>query len=578
MTTSRKTLSVILEGHGDVRLTQNDYLATGGEGTVFRHGGFVIKVYLDSKKMQREGMTEKIRLLASIRHPYIVSPRGIVTDMHGQAIGFFMNHVDGEPLPRIFTNAFWTRNGFAIDHASTLIDRMRDTLQAAHGSGAILVDANEMNWLTMFGGIYGKPEPRVIDVDSWAIGRWPATVIMPSVRDWHTSGFGRESDWFAWGIVSFQVYTGIHPYKGGLDGFKPGELERRMRENASVFSPGIRLNAAVRDFSTIPGKLFDWYKATFQHGQRTIPPSPFDKGFATAHIAQTKRMFVGANSLVVYEKIFDQSGDPALRIFPCGAVLLRSGMVFDLTLKTRIAHAAGSGSEVISVIRGWLVAEMKDGNVWTRFIERSGLTEHVLRSPVRGTSIVRFDNRLFVVTENGLTELCVTILGKPVLSVGQTWGALPNSTRWFDGIGVQDTFGAIYLIAPFGDQACAHIRVRELDGLTPLSAKAGNRFATIVASDQSGAYRKFEFSFGERYDDYRLWESGTDHADLNIAILPRGVCATIINDGILDIFVPRTGALKKVTDRSLNTRMALDRIEENVVYIENGALWQVRLK
>ncbi len=579
MTTTQKTIAVVLEGHGPARLDQANYVATGGEGSVFRHGGFIVKIYLDRRKMRRDGMTEKLGVLSGIRHPYVVSPRGIVTDGHGEAIGFYMDRCDGEPFPRVFTNAFRSRSGFDDRHASILVDRMRETVLAAHGSGAIMADANEMNWIAMFGNAYKKPEPRAIDIDSWAIGRWPARVIMPSIRDWHHAGRpDRETDWFAWGIVSFQVYAGIHPYKGSLDGYAPGDLERRLKDNMSVFSKGIRLNSAVRDFSVIPGKLLDWYIATFQHGQRHAPPSPFDSGFATARIAETKRVFAGKGALVVYERLYEGSRDPVIRTYPCGVLLLQSGAACDLACGQRIAVGVGSDAEVIGIPEGWLIAQPEHGSLKITFVDRKTFVEHGLASPVRGHKVIRSENRLFAVTDGGLTELRVTVLGKPLCSAGETWRTLRNATRWFDGIGIQDVFGSTYLIIPFGERSCAQVRVQALDALVPIAAKAGSAFATVIASDRNGAYRKLEFSFGAGYADYRLWESGTDRAELNVAILPRGVCATIVNDGELDIFVPGTGKLNRVMDGAIRADMSLDRIGEKVTYIDKGSLWQMRLK
>ncbi len=107
----------------------------------------------------------------------------------------------------------------------------------AHQQGAILVDANELNWLM---NRTTEPEPRIVDVDSWQLGtKWPARVIMPSIRDWHTHGFNEESDWFSYAIVTFQVFSGIHPYRGRHDGYSNNEIERRMKDNVSVFNKDV---------------------------------------------------------------------------------------------------------------------------------------------------------------------------------------------------------------------------------------------------------------------------------------------------------------------------------------------------
>src|SRR3989344_4828524 len=264
---------VILEGKGPLTLRQNDYLATGGEGTVYKVNGMAIKLYTDSDKMIRDNITGKIKKLSAFVHPYISIPQGLVF-FANKPIGFYMPFVEGEPLSRIFTNDF----------------RMREVVRFAHDNGAILVDPNEFNWLAYLKG-NDKPEPRIIDVDSWVLGKMPASVaIMPSIRDWHTKGFNQLSDWFSWGVVTFQVFVGIHPYKGTLDGFAMNNMEARMKAKASVFSKGIRLNRAVRNFSCIPDALLNWYEEVFQTEKRSAPPLSFDTPVAKAAVVMNVKI------------------------------------------------------------------------------------------------------------------------------------------------------------------------------------------------------------------------------------------------------------------------------------------------
>jgi len=358
-TTRMGNRQVVLEGRGKVTLRQNDHIATGGEGSVFRLSGTAIKVYTDPKKMRLDDMADKIKALTVLAHPYIMAPDGLVLDEHGNPIGLYMPYVEGEPFSRVFTNDYRTRSGFSDDDASMLVSRTQDVVRFAHGRKAIIVDGNELSWLLVVGG--DGPEPRIIDVDSWSIGRWPPKVIMPSIRDWHTNDFNEASDWFSWGIVSFQIYTGIHPYKGTLDGYKRGGLERRMKDNASVFAQGVRLNQNVRDFLCIPSKLLDWYVDTFQHGMRVIPPSPFDVGAGYTKRAIVARTIITTAGVLVYDKLYDDTRDPALRIFPCGVVLLESGSLYDLGSKREIGTVQSRDCEVVRQNGHWLVSDW-DGN------------------------------------------------------------------------------------------------------------------------------------------------------------------------------------------------------------------------
>jgi hypothetical protein len=587
MKIDRKT-KVILEGRGTLTLRPNDHEATGGEGSVYIKGDTALKLYQDPRqKMGWNRIPEKIAFFQKSKNQYIVAPEGIVTDKSGNALGYYMPYIrdfnhggNAEPIARIFTNACRQRLNFTDDQANILVARMQEIIQFAHQNKAIVVDANELGYFVIPQGKQG-PEPRMIDVDCWVINNQqpPVLPIMPSIRDWHSQEtWGVEQDWFAWAIVTFQVYTGIHPYKGKLPGYKPIEMERRMKENASVFSRGVRLNRAVRDFSKIPGPLLDWYVNTFQKGQRTVPPSPFDTGAPTAQVAQIQYVTTTTTGLLYFDKLYQHIQSKAVRIFPSGIIMTEARTLIKLTNQQVIGSAQSNRCEIVRVQDGWLKADIQKRKLKMSYIAQNNLQETSLDLTMAGTQLVRYENRMFIVAEKGLTEMILKIIGKPILTIGQTWGAMSKTTKWFNGVGVQNIMGATYLTAPFGEKACAQIRVKELDGLTSINARAGNRFITIIAFDKKGVYKKFELVFDRNYSIYKLWQGETDSLDLNVAILPKGVCATIVNDGDLDIFVPTTATLNKVQDKHIATDMALANWDDKVVYIKNGEVWQVRMR
>lgn len=571
-------IQVVLEGKGPVTLRDSNYVATGGEGTIYRISDSVVKIYHKPEEARRRGMADKIRLLAGIKHPYISSPTGLVTNPVGEHVGHYLPFVDGHPLARVFTNEFWQREGFTHAHASTLVDRMREVISFAHQHQAVLVDANELNWFALLSG--SKPEPRIIDVDSWSIGKWPATVIMPSIRDWHSKAFNEQTDWFAWGIVTFQIYTGLHPFKGTLDGFERSDLEGRMKANASVFSKGVRLNRAVRDFAKIPGHLLSWYEATFQNGERVSPPSPFDTRAAVPKAALVMRIVTtGRSGSLVFEKLLGVTGDPVVRTFHCGIALLASGKLIDLGTKQQIGGVQSRSCEVAKVQGGWLIAQMsKNREVSFEYVCDQGLKTESLSLKLNGYHLLGYENRLFVVTEGGLTEIKLSLFGKAVASVGQTWGAMVNSTKWLQGLGVMDAMGAKYVITPFGESAVAQVRIKELDGMQVVTAKSGSRFVSLIGLGKGGAYRKVEISFDRDYKSHKVWVGDTDGPELNLAVLPKGVCATIIRDGELDIFVPSNGQLNRVQDKQIGTDMLLSNWGDKVICIQSGEVWSIRLR
>lgn len=569
-------IKVHLEGRGPLALRETDYVTSGGEGAIYRSGHTIIKIYADPAKMARDGMPEKIKALAHLQRVGIVAPEGLAIDENRNPVGFYMPFVAGEPMSRVFVSDYRVRTGFADKDAVNLAADMHSIVEYAHSKQALLVDANELNWLVHFTK-GAAPAAAVIDVDSWAIGRWPATVIMPSIRDWNAKSFTAATDWFAWGIVSFQVFTGIHPFKGRIDGYKPGDLVQRMKDNASVFDKRARMPLAVRDFACIPGPLLDWYQATFQQGNRSglPPPSPLLTG-RPAKAAQVMRaVTMAAGGALVFEKLFERAGDPAVRVWANGAVRLASDDVVDLETGATIGWALTPECEVIKTKEGWLVADCRPGQpAEVLFVGARSRSTQTLALKIK--RLFRAGERLFAITDREMVEIEVRDLGKPVVTFGKRWPIMVNSTTWLDDVAVLDALGAAFIVLPHGD-GVHQIRAPQLDGAKIIAGKAGGRFAAFTALTKSGDYRKFEFTFDKTFTTYQAWTGLADISELNMGILPRGVVGTITTDFELNIVVPTTGTVNKICDTGVHTAMKLANWGEKLVYTLDGAVWQLRV-
>jgi hypothetical protein len=578
MAPRKGALHVHLDGCGGVTLRDADYMTSGGEGSIYRTGNTVVKIYADPGKMRGDGMPEKIQALSKIKRVGIVAPEGVVRDATSrEPVGFHMPFVGGEPLSRVFVSDYRLRIGFDDRAAIDLAGDMHSIVECAHAGGAVMVDANELNWLFHYRK-GASPAAAVIDVDSWAIGRWPATVIMPSIRDWSAKTFSPATDWFAWGVVTFQIFTGIHPYKGKVDGYKPADLIKRMKDGVSVFAPGVRMPAAVRDFACIPGPLRDWYHAAFQEGERTKPPHPHQSGSAAKVVLRMRAVTTGATGALVFEKMFERTGDPAARVWANGAVRLTSGDVCDLATGKTIGGMQSADGEIVRLPDGgWLIAISIAGQITFGHVAGDLQVRHLLDSPVRLRRVFRAGERLFGVTENEMVEILHQQFGKrSMITVGRRWQVMVNSTKWFDDVAVMDALGAAFVIIPSGD-GVHQVRVHELDGAQIVTAKAGGRFAAFVVLEPNGDYRKIELIFQKDFTKYQVWTGSADSAELNMGILPRGVVATIINDGELAIVVPSSGDVRKVADRGVTTEMKLGNWGETIVYIKDGAVWKMRM-
>lgn len=120
-----------------------------------------------------------------------------------------------------------------------------------------------------------------------------------------------------------------------------------------------------------------------------------------------------------------------------------------------------------------------------------------------------------------------------------------------------------------------------LSVLSTLYTQAGlaprPRFVAVVTVDRNGKYKRFEFTFLREYQSYAHLSTLIDTPELNMVALPRGVVASIENDGELTIVVPTSGKIVKVADKHISADMILGHWDDRVLYIEQGAVWSVRM-
>jgi len=279
------------------------------------------------------------------------------------------------------------------------------------------------------------------------------------------------------------------------------------------------------------------------------------------------------------DRLYDAINDSPLQIYPAGVVRFSSGKLINLANGRELLHCKNSQCEVVSTDEGFLVAEANPREkIMCSLVTQQGKIS-MLDTSLTALKLFRCQNRLFVISEQGLVEITVKEVGKPLLVIVNTWQVMINSTQWFDGLGIQDSLGATYLVTPFGEKAFAYVRVLELDKKKIVDGRAGSRYAVVIAlNQQTGVYEKYEFIFNNDYTNYSVKISEVPTPDLNIALLQKGVVASLPEDGNLIISVPFNGQEKLVTDSRLQASWLLDNWGDRVVYTDKKAIWSMRLK
>src|SRR5678815_2698077 len=239
------------------------------------------RIYFDPSRCIPQAKIDELSVLVQ---PNIIRPLDLLIDGRNRPAGYSMRSIGkAHSLCQLFPRAFRQRNNLIPELTLRLVRQLQTGVSHIHSRGILIVDLNEMNFLVApdFSELF------FIDVDSYQTPSFPATVLMESVRDRHAKTFTTDSDWFSFAVVSFQMFAGIHPFKGTYPPLQhladnSLKLDERMRTNISVLHPGVTVPAACLPFSVIPPVYLDWYRAVFEAGHRLPPPQTVQAVIAIA--------------------------------------------------------------------------------------------------------------------------------------------------------------------------------------------------------------------------------------------------------------------------------------------------------
>lgn len=579
-----EALKVYLPGKGSVSLAARDHLATGGEGAVYVKNQLVYKVFLDPVKAQQRGMLDKIALLQAIKHPSIISPQDVLLDKAQNVIGYYMREAPGLPLMKSFTNSWRDPNGFTAQDSTKLVQSMREGLDAAHAAGALVVDGNETNYL------FQGTDAYMIDVDSWQIGSYKATALMLSIKDYQAAGFSQESDWFAWAVVSFQVFTGIHPYKGTHPDFSKGDLDGRMRAKASVLNPRVKVSPAVRDFSVIPSNLRSWYEAVFNQGERCAPPRDFHHATVSAPLGIAKRRTVAASGAIQHLEYWQLPGNALKRLGEDFLLMSQQGTLLVADARNRKiiegitpSEIAGLNAGTCCLVRkgaGNALVQVHSGQISARVLGQAHRIAKPL--PLQAQKLVQLNNCVFASAtdaDNGLIELSLVEMGAGLLlSIKTAWPVAIRSTQFSQTAGVSDCLGMPFLVLPTAD-GFNFVRAKQLKGRKILDVfSAGGTRAWVLALDKkAGVNKLMEFRVDAGAVLTAVSDVEVEMSDLNMAVTSKGVTVAIVEDGFLELSSLQSSRTQQVADPSITQLMPIFSMPQGIFYFEGSRLMQLKL-
>ena len=514
-----------VQGGGEVQLGRTEFKAQGGEGAVYVKGQTAYKIYADPSRCIAQAKIDELALLVQ---PNIIRPVHLILDHKNNPVGYTMRAVGkAHSLCQLFPKAFRQRNNITPEIALRLVRQLQTGVLHIHSRGILVVDLNEMNFLvsTDFAELF------FIDVDSYQTPSFPATALMESVRDRHATTYTDGSDWFAFAVVSFQMFVGIHPFKGTCAPLhhlpdNAAKLDARMRGNISVLHAGVTVPAACLPFSVIPQSYLDWYRAVFEQGQRLPPPQSVQAAIplAAARMVQA----VASHSFEITEiNEFDSE-----IIWHDGVITVTEQSVyFD---GKKYARPRFDAKFVITPRQRHLIAAYDDGTK-LRFDDLT--VGQRIQTTIEGEQIMLSHGQLYVKQHESIFAIdFVELPNNSWLGIKAVANVMINATALFDGLAIQNLLGANYASIPIAGGGCQQLRLAELDGAQIVNAKLCRRVLMVVVGS-AGRYDKYVFRFAKDFGSYDLRRSlDVATTDIEFTVLDTGVVLHLTDDDRLEVF------------------------------------------
>ncbi|HYX73017.1 MAG TPA: protein kinase, partial [Nitrososphaera sp.] len=213
----------IFIGDVKVHLTNSTYLDEGGDAEVHKiNTSTSIKIYKQPERAEElENKLTILREKSPTFHPSVVAPQELAfKDDKKKVVGFSMRFL---PDAQKLEDYFWQpdipadEDKFDQQIANMLYD-ISDGLKAIHRSRVVVGDLKPDNILVSKGKAF------VVDFDSASLlPEYPADSYTPDYvdprlkSDVHSEGpfaFDPESDWWALGVIAFEMFLGAKPWVG----------------------------------------------------------------------------------------------------------------------------------------------------------------------------------------------------------------------------------------------------------------------------------------------------------------------------------------------------------------------------
>jgi len=558
-----------LQGKGEIKLSQSDFKAQGGEGSIYVKKSTAYKIYSDPSRTIQPA---KIIELSVLTQPNIIRPLEIVLNAKNEPVGYSMRHVDkAYALCQLFPKAFRQRNNLTPELTLRLVRRLQEGVDHIHNNGILIVDLNELNFLVAsdFGEIY------FIDVDSYQTPSFSATSLMDSVRDRHSRAFSTNSDWFSFAVVSFQLFVGVHPFKGSypplqhLSGTQ-NKLEARMRSNISVLRKEVSVPMSCLSFSLIPPVYLDWYRATFEDGKRLPPPNELRP--VVTILPQVRNSLIKGSSFLITEA---RECDSPIILHDGLVTITQQSIYFE---GRSFPKPAADVKVVVTPRQRHLIAVYTDASE-VKFWDLT--TDREIESTFKGEQVAIAEGNLFIKQAESIFQIdFIELRGRILIGIKQVANVMMRSTQMFNGLAIQSLLGATYASILRASGKCYQIRLPELDGHMIIDAKLEKNVLIVVIAS-GGNYDKLIYRFAADFNAYDLRRlTDVTITGIEFTVLDTGVVLHLTDENELEIFSASRGSAstRTINDPALDDDVRLFHTGKQALLARDNKLYKMSLR
>jgi hypothetical protein len=505
-----------------IQLGRQDFKAQGGEASIYVKGSTAYKIYSDP---HRTIAYAKLQELSVLTQPKFIRPLNLVLDKQNRPVGYAMRYAGKtHSLCQIFPKAFRIRNNLTLEMTLELVRKLQNGVTYIHRNNILLVDLNELNFLVA----QDFRELFFIDVDSYQTPSFPATVLMESVRDRHANKFTTASDFFSFAVVSFQMFVGIHPFKGTYAPLQQSadRLDARMQANISVLHKGVTVPASCLPFSVIPPVYLDWYRAVFEEGKRPAPPDGLHAVLQLTSLASLPS--VESTAFIVREL---REFDSQIIWHSSSVTVTEKSIYFD---GRRLEKPPFDVKVAISPRQRHLIVAFTEDNK-LRF--RDLTSGRDIQLEFDNAEVMVINERFYIKQHENIFAVDFVELPQNVLAgLRPVANVMARATQVFDGLAIQNLLGTKYASIVTDDGGCHQLRLSELDSHQVVFARI-ERNVLIVVATQAGSYDKFVYRFARDFSSYKVRSiNDISSIDINFTVLDTGVVLHLIDDNKLEVF------------------------------------------